>query len=84
MSDGAVIRLISNNFVPVALNRHEISAAKGAGGDFFRLVYNKTNSIQYQGLWLVTSDGEVLATAFGEGLEVAPGRGWSWRECKGA
>ena len=61
MSDEGVIRFISRSCVPVALNLYEIRKAKGAGGDFFRKV-QKQRPAQYQGLYLVASDGKVLAS----------------------
>jgi hypothetical protein len=45
----------------VALNLYEIRKAKGAGGDFFRGV-QKQRPAQYQGLYLVSEDGKVLAS----------------------
>jgi hypothetical protein len=45
----------------VALNLYEIRKARGAGGDFFRAV-QRQRPAQYQGLYLVTSDGKVLAS----------------------
>jgi hypothetical protein len=56
-----VIRFISSNCVPVALNLYEIRKAKGKGGDFFRAV-QKQRPAQYQGLYLVGPDGKVLAS----------------------
>jgi hypothetical protein len=61
LSDEAVIRFISRNCVPVALNLYEIRKAKGRGGDFFRNV-QKQRPAQYQGLYLVSADGKVLAS----------------------
>ena len=61
MSDDAVIRFISRNFVPVALNLYEIRKAPGIDGDFFRAV-QKQKPAQYQGLYLVNADGKVLAS----------------------
>ncbi len=61
LSDDAVIRLIAANCVPVALNLYEIRKARGPGGDFFRSV-QKQRPAQYQGLYLVTADGKVLAS----------------------
>lgn len=40
---------------------YEIRKAKGPGGDFFRNV-QKQRPAQYQGLYLVTADGKVLAS----------------------
>jgi hypothetical protein len=56
-----VIRFIATNTVPVALNLYEIRKAKGQGGDFFRGV-QKQRPAQYQGLYLVTPEGKVLAS----------------------
>jgi hypothetical protein len=56
-----VIRFISRNTVPVALNLYVIRAEKGPGGDFFRAV-QKQRPAQYQGLYLVSPDGKVLAS----------------------
>jgi len=56
-----VIRFISRNCVPVALNLYEIRKARGQAGDFFRGV-QKQRPAQYQGLYLVRADGKVLAS----------------------
>lgn len=61
MSDSDVIRLIARHCVPVALNLYEIRKATGAAGDFFRNV-QKQRPGQYQGLYLVSPDGKVLAS----------------------
>jgi hypothetical protein len=45
----------------VALNLYEIRKARGAGGAFFRNV-QKQRPAQYQGLYLVTAAGKVLAS----------------------
>lgn len=47
--------------MPVAVNLYEIRAQKDAGGDFFRQV-QKQRPGQYQGLYLVSPDGKVLAS----------------------
>jgi hypothetical protein len=56
-----VIRFLSRNCVPVALNLYEIRKAKGTAGDFFRNV-QKQRPAQYQGLYLVGPEGKVLAS----------------------
>lgn len=56
-----MIRFISANTVPVALNLYMIRAQKDAAGDFFRSV-QKQRPAQYQGLYLVAADGRVLAS----------------------
>lgn len=60
MSNQEVIQLISENFVPVALNLYTIRKEKSPAGDLFRSVYKQKP--QYQGLWLVTPDGKALAS----------------------
>jgi hypothetical protein len=61
LSDDKVVDLIAKNCIPVAQNLYEIRKAKGAAGDFFRDV-KKQKPEQYQGLYLVTGDGKVLAS----------------------
>ncbi len=56
-----MIRLLSTNTVPVALNLYVIRQQKDAAGDFFRAV-QKQRPAQYQGLYLVAPDGKVLAS----------------------
>ena len=58
LSNPAVIRLVSENVVPVAVNLYTIREDKGPAGDFFR----KLNSqfVQYQGLYLAAPDGKLL------------------------
>jgi hypothetical protein len=56
-----VIRRVSRNFVPVALNLYEIRKAKGTGGDFFRAV-QKQRPAQYQGLYAIDPAGKVLSS----------------------
>jgi len=63
LSDANVVNLISSRFVPVALNRQEIRAAKDEGGDFFRSV--QTQAYQHQGIWLASPDGRVLVATGG-------------------
>jgi hypothetical protein len=56
-----VIAFVCANCVPVALNLYVIRKAEGPGGDFFRSV-QKQRPAQYQGLYLVTPGGKVLAS----------------------
>jgi hypothetical protein len=56
-----VVRFVSRNTVPVALNLYVIRKQKGAAGDFFRAV-QRQRPAQYQGLYLVAPDGKVLAS----------------------
>ncbi len=59
MSDEAVIRRVSTSFVPVAVNLYKTRNAKDAGGELFRSVQRQKD--QYQGIWIVSPDGNVLA-----------------------
>jgi hypothetical protein len=61
LSDDHVIEFISRNFVPVAQNLYVIREEKGPAGDFFRSI-QKQRPNQYQGLYIVTAAGEVLAS----------------------
>src|SRR5258708_23033141 len=54
-----VVEKINQNFVPIAVNLYQIRDAKTEAGDFFRSVRKQKN--QYQGLWIVGTDGKVLA-----------------------
>jgi hypothetical protein len=45
--------------VPIAVNVYEIRDAKNEAGDFFRSAQKQKN--QYQGFWIVTPGGKVLA-----------------------
>jgi hypothetical protein len=56
-----VIRFLTANTVPVALNLYVIRQQKDAAGDFFRGV-QRQRPAQYQGLYLVAPDGKVLAS----------------------
>jgi hypothetical protein len=59
--------------VPVALNLYEIREDKGSAGDFFRAV-QKQRPDQYQGVYVVSPDGTVLAS---HGKMVEPTRKWA-------
>lgn len=59
LSDPENIRLISTNFVPVAVNLYVIRKAKDAAGDFFRTVQKQNKN--YQGFWIVTPEAKVLS-----------------------
>ena len=54
-----MIRRISTEFVPVAVNLYKVRRAKDAGGDLFRSVQRQKD--QYQGIWIVSPEGRVLA-----------------------
>lgn len=53
-----MIREVCTYFVPVAVNLYKIREARDAGGELFRSVRRQRN--QYQGIWIVSPDGEVL------------------------
>jgi hypothetical protein len=59
LSDPAVIRKVAAHFVPVAVNLYKIRKATDAGGDLFHSVQRQKD--QYQGLWIVSPEGKVLA-----------------------
>jgi hypothetical protein len=60
LSQDSVIQQVRDNFVPVAVNLYKIRQAQGAGGDLFRSVQRQQP--QYQGIWVVSPDGKVLAS----------------------
>jgi len=55
LNNPAVIRLVADNFVPVALNTDRLPA--GQDGQFFRNLMRQWP----QGLWVVSADGKTLA-----------------------
>ncbi len=55
------MRLISENCVPVALNLYQVREDNGSAGAFFKAV-QKQRPAQYQGLYLVSPEGKVLAS----------------------
>src|SRR5207248_17159 len=59
LSDDDVINQVSKSFVPVAVNLYKIREAPGSAGDLFRSVQRQRS--QYQGIWIVSPDGKVLA-----------------------
>jgi hypothetical protein len=59
LSDQDVIRRVTASFVPVAVNLYKARAADDAGGELFRSVQRQKD--QYQGVWIVSPEGEVLA-----------------------
>jgi hypothetical protein len=59
LSDPENVRLISTNFVPVAVNLYKIRKDKGEAGDLFRAVQKQKD--QYQGFWIVAPDSKVLS-----------------------
>jgi hypothetical protein len=59
LSSDEVIRRVSASFVPVAVNLYKVRAAKDVGGELFRSVQRQKD--QYQGVWIVSPDGKVLA-----------------------
>jgi hypothetical protein len=67
-----VIRNVSRDFVPVALPLEKIRKAGGEAGRFFQAV-QKQRPDQYQGIYIVSPEGKVLANQARE-----PGKGKSW------
>lgn len=51
---------MSRNFVPIAVNLYKIRDAKDEAGDYFRAARQQKD--MYQGLWIIGTDGKVLAT----------------------
>ncbi len=54
-----MISLLSQNFVPVGINLNKVRPAKDADAEFYRSVYRQKP--QYQGFWIVSPQGKVLA-----------------------
>jgi len=59
LSDQKVIRRVTTEFVPVAVNLYKVRHAKDAGGELFRSVQRQKD--QYQGIWIISPQGKVLA-----------------------
>jgi hypothetical protein len=57
LSDAGNLRLIRENFVPVAVNLYRLREAKGPEGEFFQKVIKQRQ--QYQGVWIVSAEGQV-------------------------
>ena len=60
MSDDDVIKAISRQCVPVAINRELISIEKSPVGDLYRDI-QKQRPNQYQGIYVIDPKGKVLA-----------------------
>jgi hypothetical protein len=60
LSDERVVKVISKWCVPVAINLYKIRGAQGEAGDFFRAVHKEKP--QYQGFWIVSPEGKVIAS----------------------
>jgi hypothetical protein len=54
-----VIRRISENFVPAAINLYQVRKATDGARELFQSVQRQKD--QYQGIWIVAPDGKVLA-----------------------
>jgi hypothetical protein len=54
-----VIAFLSSNFVPAAINLNKVRGAKDADAEFYRSIYKQQP--QYQGFWIVSPEGKVLA-----------------------
>jgi hypothetical protein len=55
LSDEAVIRQVTSDLVPVAVNLYKVRAAKDASGELFRSIQRQKD--QYQGIWIVSPEG---------------------------
>src|SRR5205823_6375800 len=73
LSNAEVIRRVSRDFVPVALPLYEIRKANGEAGRFYRLV-QKQRPEQYQGIYIVSPKGKVLAN---QSREPEKGKNWT-------
>ena len=60
LSDDEVVKSISRQCVPVAINRELMSKDKTAVGDLYRSI-QKQRPDQYQGIYIIDPDGKVLA-----------------------
>jgi hypothetical protein len=59
LSDSEVIKRVSTSCVPVAVNLYNVRRADDAGGALFHSVQQQKD--QYQGIWIVSPNGKVLA-----------------------
>ena len=51
-----MIRQVTSDLVPVAVNLYKVRRAKDAGGDLFRSIQRQKD--QYQGIWIVSPEGQ--------------------------
>ncbi|MGF1579025.1 MAG: hypothetical protein ACFCD0_06645 [Gemmataceae bacterium] len=58
MSDARIIRLISRNFVPVAVNLYELRDTKTSAAKLYRSIHKQKP--QYQGYWIVSPKTKVI------------------------
>jgi len=58
LCDDEIVRLVSANFVPVAVDLYKIRNDRGPGGDLFRSVQRQMDT--YQGWWIVSPEGKAL------------------------
>jgi len=54
-----VIRRVTSAFVPIAVNLYKVRSAKDGSGELFRSIQRQKD--QYQGIWIVSPEGKVLA-----------------------
>jgi hypothetical protein len=57
------VEKVRSSLVPVAMDRNEIKDAPGPAGDFFRAILRQWS--QFQGIWIVSPEGKVLAWQYG-------------------
>ena len=60
LSDDEVVKAISRQCVPVAINREVISKEKSPAGDLYRSI-QKQRPNQYQGIYVIDPEGKVLS-----------------------
>jgi hypothetical protein len=59
LSNDEVIRRVSQDFVPAAINLYRVRQASDGGRELFLSIQRQKD--QYQGIWIVSPDGKVLA-----------------------
>jgi hypothetical protein len=59
LSNEQVIRRVSQDFVPAAINLYRVRQANNGSRELFQSIQRQKD--QYQGIWIVSPDGKVLA-----------------------
>jgi hypothetical protein len=59
LSNAEVIRRVSQAFVPAAINLYRVRQARDGSRELFESIQRQKD--QYQGIWIVSPDGKVLA-----------------------
>jgi hypothetical protein len=63
LSREVVVRRVSDHFVPVAVDRFRMEESRGADGELWRRIQRQRPA--FQGIWLISPEGEVLASQSG-------------------